>query len=169
MTARIIGYARVSTIAQDLQLQVDALAAAGCEPMFTDHASGAKSKRPGLDACVKELKAGDILVVWRLVSGLAPGSPRALDATPGWLGRAVAAEGRGLPIAPGWVHRHHHRDWRAHVPYVLEPSTVRATPDSGADQCWPDSCTCTRPPRWTPADYRRRSARPGYEAPAPGP
>ena len=47
-------------------MQLDALAAAGCEPVFTDHASGAKSKRPGLDACVKALKAGDTLVVWRL-------------------------------------------------------------------------------------------------------
>ena len=64
--SRTIGYARVSTAAQDLQLQLDALDAAGCEPVFTDHASGAKSKRPGLDACVKELKADDTLVVWRL-------------------------------------------------------------------------------------------------------
>ena len=64
--SRTIGYARVSTAAQDLHLQLDALAAAGCEPVFTDHASGARSKRPGLDACVAELKAGDTLVVWRL-------------------------------------------------------------------------------------------------------
>ena len=63
---RIIGYARVSTGVQDLQMQLDALAAVGCEPVFTDHASGARSKRPGLDACVKEIKAGDTLVVWRL-------------------------------------------------------------------------------------------------------
>ena len=55
--SRTTGYARVSTAAQDLQLQLDALAATGCEPVFTDHASGAKSKRPGLDACVEELKA----------------------------------------------------------------------------------------------------------------
>ena len=66
MTGRTIGYARVSTAAQDLRLQLDALSAAECEPVFTDQASGAKSKRPGLDACVEELKAGDTLVVWRL-------------------------------------------------------------------------------------------------------
>ena len=66
MTGSTVGYARVSTAAQDLQPQLDALAAAGCEPVFTDRASGAKSKRPGLDACVQELKAGDTLVVWRL-------------------------------------------------------------------------------------------------------
>ena len=64
--SRAIGYARVCTAAQDMQLQVDALAAAGCAPVFTDHASGAKSKRPGLDACMKELKADDSLVVRRL-------------------------------------------------------------------------------------------------------
>ena len=64
--SRTIGYARVSTAAQDLQLHLDALATAGCEPVFTDQASGAKSKRPGLDACVEELKAEDTLVVWRL-------------------------------------------------------------------------------------------------------
>ena len=64
--SRAIGYARVSATEQDLQLQLDALAAAACEPVFTDHPSGAKLKRPGLDACVEELKAGDILVVQRL-------------------------------------------------------------------------------------------------------
>ncbi len=50
--SRTIGNARVSTTARDLQLQIDALAAAGCEQVFTDHASGAKSKCPGLDARV---------------------------------------------------------------------------------------------------------------------
>ena len=64
--SRSIGYARVSTAAQDLQLQFDVLGAGGCEPVFTDHASGAKSKRPGLDARVEERKAGDTLVVWCL-------------------------------------------------------------------------------------------------------
>jgi len=61
-----IGYARVSTGFQDLSLQINELKAAGCEPIFTDKVSGTKSNRPGLDDCLKTLKAGDTLVVWRL-------------------------------------------------------------------------------------------------------
>ena len=65
---RLVGYARVSTGEQDLQLQMDALKAAGCRDadIYTDKASGARGNRPGLDACVKALEPGDTLVVWRL-------------------------------------------------------------------------------------------------------
>lgn len=67
-SGRNVGYARVSTIEQDLQLQLDALQNAGVTPelVFTDKASGSKSERPGLDRCLAELRAGDTLVVWRL-------------------------------------------------------------------------------------------------------
>jgi DNA invertase Pin-like site-specific DNA recombinase len=61
-----IGYARVSTSDQDLDMQVRELKAAGCKQVFTDRVSGTKNERPGLDACLKTLKKGDALVVWRL-------------------------------------------------------------------------------------------------------
>ena len=63
---RHIGYARVSTDDQNLRLQVDELKTVGCTLVFTDKASGAKSKRYGLDKCLKTLQPGDTLVVWRL-------------------------------------------------------------------------------------------------------
>jgi DNA invertase Pin-like site-specific DNA recombinase len=65
---RLVGYARVSTGQQDLNLQLDALRKQGVpkELIFTDKISGAKHERPGLDACLKELRPGDVLLVWRL-------------------------------------------------------------------------------------------------------
>ncbi|SEJ91466.1 recombinase family protein [Paraburkholderia diazotrophica] len=62
-----IGYARVSTEEQNLDLQVLALTAAGCERLFHDHGvSGATFRRPGLDDTLTQLSRGDTLVVWRL-------------------------------------------------------------------------------------------------------
>ena len=62
-----IGYARVSTDDQNLALQEDALKEAGCEKIFYDKVSGAKSDRPGLQEALDYLRNGeDILVVWRL-------------------------------------------------------------------------------------------------------
>lgn len=61
-----IGYARVSTDDQNLDLQNDALQAAGCERVFRDKISGAKADRPGLTRALEELRQGDTLVVWRL-------------------------------------------------------------------------------------------------------
>ena len=62
----LIGYARVSTQDQTLDLQTDALKQAGCEKIFTDTTSGAKSERIGLQDAMNHLRAGDTLVVWRL-------------------------------------------------------------------------------------------------------
>ncbi|MGV0087528.1 recombinase family protein (plasmid) [Rahnella aceris] len=62
----LIGYARVSTDNQHIDLQNDALRSAGCERIFDDVISGSKSERPGLDAALAYLREGDILVVWKL-------------------------------------------------------------------------------------------------------
>jgi DNA invertase Pin-like site-specific DNA recombinase len=62
----LIGYARVSTTDQNLDLQRDALKSAGCEKVYEDRASGAKTERPGLEKALEALRAGDTLVVWRL-------------------------------------------------------------------------------------------------------
>jgi len=66
--SKLVGYARVSTQDQELQLQLDALEKAGCEKdkIFVDKISGAKTERPGLEKCLSELIAGDTLIVWRL-------------------------------------------------------------------------------------------------------
>jgi DNA invertase Pin-like site-specific DNA recombinase len=62
----LIGYARVSTQEQTLDLQTDALTRAGCAKLFTDTTSGTKSERPGLQEALNHVRAGDTLVVWRL-------------------------------------------------------------------------------------------------------
>ncbi len=62
----LLGYARVSTGDQTLNLQRDALHAAGCERVFEETASGAKRDRPLLQEAIDYARAGDVLVVWRL-------------------------------------------------------------------------------------------------------
>lgn len=65
MTKRI-GYARVSTDDQNLDLQRDALAKSGCFRIYEETASGKAGTRPELEQCLKALRPGDTLVVWRL-------------------------------------------------------------------------------------------------------
>lgn len=61
-----IGYARISTAEQSLAPQIDALKAAGCDEIFEDCVSGAKTDRPGLNEALHHLRFGDTLVVWKL-------------------------------------------------------------------------------------------------------
>ncbi|HTF64184.1 MAG TPA: recombinase family protein [Edaphobacter sp.] len=61
-----IGYARVSTDDQTLDLQRDAMKRAKCREVYEEHASGKNTVRPQLEACLKSLREGDTLVVWRL-------------------------------------------------------------------------------------------------------
>jgi DNA invertase Pin-like site-specific DNA recombinase len=62
----LIGYARVSTQDQTLNLQKDALKKIGCNKIFTDTVSGAKAERTGLNEALEYVREGDTLVVWRL-------------------------------------------------------------------------------------------------------
>lgn len=62
----LIGYARVSTHDQNLDLQKDALTKAGCDRIYEDTTSGARAERPGLMRLKEQLRAGDTLFVWRL-------------------------------------------------------------------------------------------------------
>jgi len=62
----VVGYARVSTRDQHPEAQTDALAAAGCDKLFTEHASGMLARRPALDEALSYLRAGDTLVVTKL-------------------------------------------------------------------------------------------------------
>lgn len=61
-----VGYARVSTEDQNLSLQLDALAAAGCAVVYQDKTAGPTTSRPGLIEAVARCAAGDLLVVWKL-------------------------------------------------------------------------------------------------------
>ena len=62
----IIGYARVSTQDQNPQLQLDALSIVNCEQVFHETATGTRRERPELVACLRTLRKGDTLVVWKL-------------------------------------------------------------------------------------------------------
>jgi len=62
----LIGYARVSTVDQNPDLQIDALKQAGCERIFTEKVSGAETDRPQLQAALNIMRKGDVLVVWKL-------------------------------------------------------------------------------------------------------
>ena len=61
-----IGYARVSKLEQNLDLQIDALKAAGCEKVFHDKITSLKEERKGLNEALAFLRPGDVLVVWKL-------------------------------------------------------------------------------------------------------
>jgi len=62
----LIGYARVSSEDQNLELQTDALEKAGCARIFSDKISGMGKKRPGLENVLSHLRTGDTFVIWKL-------------------------------------------------------------------------------------------------------
>ena len=62
----LIGYARVSTLDQNPELQLTALEEVGCEKIFKEKKSGVSKNLPNLDAALKYMRAGDTLVIWKL-------------------------------------------------------------------------------------------------------
>ena len=66
MTATLVAYARVSTEDQNLDLQTDALKAAGCTKVFVEHASGGNRERPQLAKALAYCRKGDVFTVWKM-------------------------------------------------------------------------------------------------------
>ncbi|MGL6028644.1 MAG: recombinase family protein [Legionella sp.] len=62
----LIGYARISTTTQNLDLQIDALKKAGCEKIYQDQISGSAVNRPALDELIQDIRKDDVLVIWKL-------------------------------------------------------------------------------------------------------
>jgi DNA invertase Pin-like site-specific DNA recombinase len=83
-----IGYARVSTDEQTLNLQLDALKAADCAQIFTDRVSGTRAERPGLTNALGHLRDGDTVVVWRL-DRLGRSLPHLIETVTGLADRGV--------------------------------------------------------------------------------
>ncbi len=62
----LVGYARISTADQNLDLQLASLKDIGCEKIYQDQISGTKTNRPGLEMALEVLRKNDTLVVWKL-------------------------------------------------------------------------------------------------------
>jgi hypothetical protein len=134
MSAAIIGYARVSTDDQNLDLQRDALTRAGCTRLYEDRISGAKAARPGLVLALEVARNGDQLVVWRL-DRLGRSMSDLITLTRTLQERRVELRSadRG--------DRHQHDQRQIHLPPVRGTGGVRARPDPRAHPSW----TCRRP------------------------
>ena len=82
------GYARVSTEDQNLDLQIDALNAAGCERIFSEHMTGTRFDRPEFQRMDDMLREGDVVVVWKL-DRLGRSTKQLIELVEGWERRGV--------------------------------------------------------------------------------
>lgn len=92
-----IGYARVSTLEQNLNLQLDALCAAGCEKIYKEKISGTKAERPELNKLMSDLRKGDVLIVWKL-DRLGRSLRHLIDLINGFIEKGVALKSLNDPI-----------------------------------------------------------------------
>jgi hypothetical protein len=118
-TRDLIGYAQVSTDEQNLDLQLDALKAAGCKRVFRDVGSGSLKHRPQLDACFDYLRTGDTLVVWRR-DRLGRGLKHLIESIDGLHAREVGFRSLTETID------HHDAGGPSAVPHLWRASRVRA-------------------------------------------
>jgi DNA invertase Pin-like site-specific DNA recombinase len=132
-----IGYARVSTDDQNLDLQRDALHLAGVQTIYEETASGKTVGRPALDHCLKALRAGDTLVVWRL-DRLGRSLPDLVHIVAELEERGIGFESIAEKIettsAAGKL-----------VFHVFAPLADRAQPDTGTHSGGLGCRTCARP------------------------
>jgi hypothetical protein len=132
---RKIGYARVSTDDQNLDLQRDALTKAGCTEIYEEKVSGKSAERVELDHCLRALRPGDALTVWRL-----------------------DRLGRSLPDLVRIVGNLENRNWQcrgqAGVSRVCGASRVRTQPDPRKDARWTNSGTFQGAHGWSQAQAR---------------
>ena len=125
----LIGYARVSTEDQNLDLQVSALERAGAERIFTDKLSGTRTDRPGLQEALSHLRAGDSLLVWKL-DRLGRGVKGLVEL----VGGSRKAWG-GLPEPDGF-HRHVHPGGTVLLPRHGLAGTDGTGTHPGTHECW---------------------------------
>jgi len=148
----LIGYARVSTVDQNLALQRDALTEAGCAKIFTEQMSGAVADRPALHDALEFARSGDTLIVWKL------GPRGALDEAVDRNNRKPAVT-RHRISQPDRSSRHDNGARAAGFSYVWCVSGVRAQPDPGAHPSRPCRRAARRPHRRPSAETHRRRHR----------
>ena len=128
----MVGYARVSTDDQDLNLQIDSLTNLGVNPddIFTEKISGAKTDRPALNACLANLQQGDTLVVWRL-DRLGRSMHHLVE-----LIEQLRNRGIGFRSVSDGLIDTTSPSGEIDLPHLLGTRSVRASIDSGANQGW---------------------------------
>ena len=145
----LVGYMRVSKAdgSQTLDLQRDALVAAGVDPsqLYEDRASGRTDDRLGLTACLKALRDGDTLIVWKL-DRLGRNLHHLVNTV-----HDLTAKGVGLKVltGQGGGYRHHDSSRKARLWDLCCPRGVRARADFRADRRRSRLRSCPGPQRWT--------------------